>query len=110
MDRIGLFSVHAVVERLDELHGRSVRVIGGLQLGFEGDALWHLPTADRVHGFPYRSSLWVNLDDACQRLGAEVLHRFNGRHVVVTGVIDAFDSGHMGGWPAAILVSAIAKA
>src|SRR5688572_30997 len=59
MDRIGLFSVHEVVEHLDQLHGRSVRVIGVLQLEFEDNSLWHLPNSERVNSFPYRSSLWV---------------------------------------------------
>lgn len=109
MDRIGLFSVHDVIEHLDQMHGRSVRVAGVLQLEFESDALWHMPKSERVDSLPYRSSLWVNLDDGCQSLGAEVLHQFKGRHVIVTGVIDARDSGHMGLWPAGILVSSIAK-
>lgn len=109
MDRIGLFSVHDVIEHLDQMHGRSVRVAGVLQLEFECDCLWHMPKSERVDSLPYRSSLWVHLDAGCQSLGAEALHKFKGRRVVVTGVIDAQDSGHMGLWPAAILVSSVTK-
>ncbi|MEQ1508155.1 MAG: hypothetical protein ABMB14_38350 [Myxococcota bacterium] len=109
MDRSGVFSVHDVVEHLDQLHGTSVRVAGVLQLAFESDALWHMPASERVDSLPYRSGLWVHLDDAVRSLGEAVLHQFEGRRVIVTGVIDAQDAGHMGLWPAAILVSSIAK-
>lgn len=107
--RIGLLSVNEVIERLEELHGKQVRVFGSLTLEFEDHSLWHIPKAERVDSVPYGSSLWVHLEPEVEALGEEKLRRYQGRHVVASGIVDAGDPGHMSLWPGSIRVSALTK-
>ncbi len=102
--------MNEVIENLARFHDRRVRVLGALQLEFEGDSLWHLPKSERVDSISHRSSLWVELDEACRALGPAALRQFEGRRVIATGIVNTNHLGHFDLWPAAILVSSLQKA
>ena len=75
--------------------GRPVRVIGYLNLEFEGNAIY-LHEDDHAHGIN-RNGLWVDFargfrsPSGCDR-----------GYVLVEGIFDARDTGHLGLWSGAI--------
>lgn len=86
-----------VLEQVNALHGRTIWVRGVLCLDFEGRELRD-----------GSSRLWVDL-----RLPENVkdtLKALDGRQVVVRGAVDRDDTGHMGLWPAGLVVDRIIKA
>ncbi len=101
-------TVNDVIAALDSLHGETVRVAGVLQVEFEGNSLWHSPTSERKPG--YGSSLWAESDYAASGRSPGQLREFNGRHVVVTAVVDGQFTGHFGLWPGALQIRAVIKA
>ncbi len=86
-----------VLAQLDALHGRMVWVRGVLSLEFEGRELRD-----------GSCRIWVDLslpEDMKATLGSLV-----GRQVIVRGTVDRDDKGHMGLWPAGLVVDRIVKA
>jgi hypothetical protein len=101
------YSVNEVVASLDDLNGRTVRIACVLDIEFEGDSIWHTPTAERHPG--YASSLWANFD--CDAIGRQPhqLEEFNGRHVVVDATVDKDMQGHFSLWPGSVTIRSMAK-
>jgi hypothetical protein len=84
---ISLVKLLACPERYD---GQFVRVIGYLNLEFEGDALY-------LHKEDYDASiskngLWINIT----RDSAMKAVKYNKKYVIIQGVFDTKDCGHMG--------------
>ncbi len=73
-----------------------VRVVGYLNIGFEGNAIY-LHEEDFKRGLT-TNGLWI---DAKPEMMKE-LEKLRGQYVVVEGVFDPTDSGHMGLFSAAI--------
>lgn len=72
-----------------QFHGKLVRVIGYLRLEFEGNALY-LHREDYMHAIS-RNGIWVNLPLKWPHEKA-----INNKYVIVEGVFDAKNQGHMG--------------
>jgi hypothetical protein len=102
-----VYSVNDVVASLDRLHGQTVRIVCVLTVEFEGDSIWHIPTAERLPD--YGSSLWAEFD--CEAIGClpQRLEEFDGRHVVVTATVDKKMQGHFSLWPGSVTIRSIAK-
>jgi hypothetical protein len=74
----------------DKYHGQEVQLIGYLHLEFEGNGLY-------LHKEDYDNSIIGNviwIDPTPEML--KVIDRINDKYVVVRGVFDAKDHGHMG--------------
>jgi hypothetical protein len=102
-----IYRVNDVIASLNLFHGQTVRIACVLCVEFEGDSIWHTPTAER---FPdYGSSLWARFN--CEAIGCthQQLAEFNGRHVVVTATVDKESQGHLSLWPGSVSITAIAK-
>ena len=108
-------SVNEAIDRVLELNGQVVSVIGKLSLEFEGTCLYHIPRSEwRSNRDPYHSSIWVAFDLAQLQQPHEWLDQFDNRHVLLAGVISApledfGGCGHFSLWPAELRVSAIRK-
>jgi len=76
--------------------GRRVRVVGYLNLEFEGDAIY-LHQEDHAHSI-HSNGLWVGFASDTPRQPA-----CNRRYVLIEGTFSARHTGHMGLWSGAIL-------
>jgi hypothetical protein len=72
----------------EKFHGKFIRVEGFLRLEFEGKALY-LHKEDYANGL-YRNSVWVDLLESKEHM------RLNMRYVLIEGVFNAKDHGHLG--------------
>lgn len=91
-ENVSMVQLIATPEKFD---GKFVRVIGFLTLEFEGDALY-LHREDLVQGLD--NCVWVHRTDVMER-DRKTLNR---HYVVIEGVFDAQDHGHMGMFGGAI--------
>ena len=96
-----IYSVNDVIASLDQFHDQTVRMACVLNVEFEGDSIWHTPTIERLPD--YGSSLWADFDSEFRP------RRLNGRHVVVTAIVDKQMHGHRGLWPGSVVVLSSAK-
>lgn len=101
-------SVNEAIDRLPELAGQHVCVVGILEFEFECSAILHFPKGKRVERSPwvYGSSLWLASGSGSVRLNRQVLAKWSGHRVQVMGVLHGPGAlggcGHMAGWPAEI--------
>ena len=103
-----LLSVNEVIDRADELDGKPVEVMGLLTFEFEDHSLDHFPKAERreiteaVDPPYYQSSIWVAFSTGSIQPNEEVLTRWTGKRVRISGVIRTPKGpggfGHFGGW------------
>lgn len=90
---VSMVQLIATPEKFD---GKFVRVFGFLWLEFEADSLY-LHREDLVQGLT-RNGVWVHRTEAIERDGKKL----NRHYVLIEGVFDAQDHGHMGLWGGAI--------
>ncbi|WP_435008664.1 hypothetical protein P12x_005873 [Tundrisphaera lichenicola] len=107
MDDAHVYKVNEVIALLDRLHGQTIRIAGGLGLGFEGVSIWHIPKSECLPG--YSSSLWADFDLDAIGYSLEQLGKFNARHVVVAATVNRDHQGHFSLWPASVLIRSITK-
>src|SRR5450755_4390302 len=82
---VGMIQLLATPQKFD---GKFIRVDGFLRLEFEGKALY-LHKEDYVNGL-YRNSVWVDLLEDKEHM------RLNMHYVLIEGVFNAKNHGHMG--------------
>ena len=89
-------SIIQLIANPKEYDGKFVRLIGYVNLQFEGDAIF-LHKEDCKRGIT-ANGLWLNVDE-------EVLKhrkRYHHKYMLIEGTFDAKDRGHMGMWPGAV--------
>jgi len=88
-------SVNDAIDRLPELAGQSVSILGWLSLEFEGTSINHIPKSEsRDCGIgTSQSSIWVDFDLTAINPREEWLEQFAGRHVRITGELEAPQDG-----------------
>jgi hypothetical protein len=91
-ENVSMVQLIATSEKWD---GKFVRVIGFLNLEFEGDALY-LHREDLVQSLD--NCVWVHRTDVMERDRKQL----NRHYVVIEGIFDAQDHGHMGMFGGAI--------
>lgn len=115
---INPISVNDAIDRLSELAGQEVVLVGSLALDFEGTCITHIPKNEcrcrDDETCAFRSSIWITFDLTAINQREQWLGQFDGRHVRVTGVLHAPEKefggcGHFSLWPAEITVTAIEK-
>jgi hypothetical protein len=72
----------------EKFHGKFIRVEGFLRLEFEGDALY-LHREDYANGLT-KNAVWVDMPQDGQHT------KLNMHYVLIEGVFDSKDLGHMG--------------
>ena len=86
--KVTMIQLIATPERYD---GQLVRVIGVGNLEFEGDCI-SLSKEDLKYSVG--NSIWIELGE--KALSYEEAQRYNGEYVIIEGVFDKDDCGHMG--------------
>lgn len=109
-------SVNSAIERLSELDGQVICVVGALSLDFEGQCINHIPKAEVASSElgEYASSIWVKFDLEAIGCDHKWLEQFDKRHVRVVGMLrspapEFGGCGHFSLWPAELIVNAIEK-
>ena len=86
-DQVTLLRVLAQPEKYD---GQTIQVIGYLHIEFEGNGLY-LHKEDFDHGI-IGNMIWVNTTEDMQKRLKEI----NDKYVIIRGVFDSKNHGHMG--------------
>jgi hypothetical protein len=107
MDAERIYSVNEIIADLDRLRGSTVRIMGILNIEYEGDSIWHYPRREALTGFA--TSLWARFHHESLGRGRQQLREFNMRHVVVTAVVDPEFPRDSCLWAGCVIVMAISK-
>lgn len=107
MDTDRIYSVNEIIADLDRFRGSTVRIMGILNIEFEGDSILHYPRRETLGGFA--SSLWARFDHEALGRTRQQLREFNWRHVVVTAVVDPEFPRDACLWAGGIIVMSIRK-
>ena len=111
-------TVHELVDRISELHGTLVEVVGLLSFELENQALWHFPKAEQRPApgsgqVVYPSSVWIEFGMGSIEPNKTALTRWNGKRVYVSGFVygprNDCGCGHFGGWPCEIVPYSIER-
>jgi hypothetical protein len=102
-----ILTVNQALGTLSELAETDIRVRGILHYQFEDIAIYHSPSIERKPG--YGSSIWISVGMGALQFDEHVCRALDGKMVIVEGKIFSPDPtfggcGHMGLWPAEMLV------
>lgn len=107
-------TVNETLELLSVYDGRHTEVVGLLAWSFENQSLEHAVRAERgdAQTRATRSEIWLEVDEQTPELDDDLLERWSGKRVVVTGILKSPDPrfggcGHFSLWPAAILIRSV---
>ncbi|MBI1921699.1 MAG: hypothetical protein HYS23_11550 [Geobacter sp.] len=93
-DKIEDVSLINLIATPERYHGRRVRVIGVANFEFEGNALY-LSKADV--NLVTKNAVWLSPDTATLKVTEPTLaHDFNGQYVLVEGLFNMNNHGHLG--------------
>lgn len=114
-----LISVNEAIDRLSELHGKSVEIYGTLSLDFETQCISHAPDSERRRNYKNNrfiedSSIWIDFNSDATGNPDEAFRQYDRQKVVITGILSKpppnYDGcGHFSQWPAEIGVAAIRR-
>jgi len=107
-----ILSVNQALDALDSLVGSGFCVRGVLSFEHEDLAIYHSPASERRGAFASSIWLWLDLDDLASK--EEELQRLHQKAVIVEGkfqkLAPGFGGGHMGLWPAEMVVTRVERA
>ena len=86
VEQVSILQLIVTPERYD---GKRVQVEGFLHLEFEGNVLY-LSENDYIHHL-HKNGLWVTRNSLIN----ERFHKLNSQYVIVIGIFDAANKGHM---------------
>jgi hypothetical protein len=89
-----------LISRPELYHEKPVRVIGFVNLEFEGNGLY-LHEDDWRHSI-YRNGIWIDPPPGIEPDSGGTNAPINRQYVLVEGVFDASNHGHMGMWSGAL--------
>lgn len=93
-------SLIQLIENPEEYHGKLVRVIGVSRIEFESDGIWF--TKEHYDQNVYMNSLWMEPDYDSLGVTRQQLEQFNGKYVLVEGVFNKNNHGHLGMYSGAL--------
>ena len=93
-------SLMQLIMNPEEYHGKLVRVIGVSRIEFEGDSIWF--TKEHYKHNVYINSLWIDPDYDALGDTRQQLEQLNGKYVLIEGVFNKDNHGHMGMYSGAI--------
>ena len=87
-------SLIQLIANPDKYHGELVRVIGVVKIEFEGNQIF---TSKEHYEYSIsKNALWINLNSDCLGVSKEELKKYNGQYVLIEGIFDKNNTGHMG--------------
>lgn len=106
---MNIYSVNKAVDDIDLLDGKSIYLEGSLSFKFENVSINHHVHSE-AKDREYQSSIWLQAD-AILQFDRRVMEKWSGKKVLVEGTLvkpdPVFGAGHMGLWPATIVVTDI---
>jgi len=87
-------SLVALIANPDVYDGKHIRVVGIVHVGFECDALY-FSSEDYKMGIT-KNAVYLELTQMPIDVPYDELKKLNGRYVVIEGVFDSKEKGHMG--------------
>ena len=93
-------SLMQLIVNPEKYHGELVRVIGVSRIEFEGDGIWF--TKEHYEHNVNMNSLWIEPDYDALGATRQQLEQFNGKYVLIEGVFDKDNHGHLGMYNGAI--------
>jgi hypothetical protein len=99
-NKVESVSLMQLIVNPEEYHGKPVRVIGVSCIEFEGDAIWF--AKEHYEHFVYMNALWIEPDYDALGATRQQLEQFNGKYVLIEGVFNKDNHGHMGMYSGAI--------
>lgn len=92
--KVTTVSLIQLIANPDKYHGKPVRVIGVARIEFEGNGIWF--TKEHYKHRVYKNSLWIEPDYKALGATPKQLKEFNGKYVLMEGIFNKDDKGHMG--------------
>jgi hypothetical protein len=93
-------SLMQLIVNPEKYHGKLVRVIGVSSIEFEGDGIWF--TKEHYELNVYMNSLWIEPNYDALGATRQQLEQFNGKYVLIEGVFNKDNHGHLGMYGGAI--------
>jgi len=87
-------SLMQLIVNPEKYHGKLVRVIGVSRIEFEGNGIWF--TKEHYKHRIYKNSLWIVPDYRALDATQQQLEAYNGKYVLMEGIFNKDDHGHMG--------------
>jgi hypothetical protein len=87
-------SLIQLIANPEKYNGKLVRVIGVTNIGFEVNAIY---TSKEHHKYGVtKNSLWISPDTKALGVKEDQLTKYNGKYVLIEGIFNKDDTGHMG--------------
>ena len=86
-------SIVSLIANPDRYHGKYVRVIGAINLEFEGNSIC-IHKDDVVERIS-KNCLWLTLNEKLLAVNTLKLRKYNGKYVLLEGVFNAKNAGHL---------------
>ncbi len=93
-------SLFQVLSNPERFHGKPVRLWGFLRVRFEGTGIY--VTSEDANYVVNRNGLWVSFEGGSWKECGIRPERFDRRHVLIEGIFDKDDHGHLDAWSGAI--------
>ena len=92
--KVESISLMQLIVNPEKHHGKLVRVIGTSRIEFEGNSIWFTKEHDK-HRI-YKNAPWIDPDYQVLQATPQQLEKFNGKYILMEGVCNKDDRGHMG--------------
>jgi len=92
--KIKSVSLMELIVNPKKYHGKLVRVIAVSRIEFEGNGLWL--TKEHYKYRVYKNSLWLIPDYQALKSTRSQLAKYNGKYVLIEGIFNKDNRGHMG--------------
>lgn len=93
-------SMMKLIVNPEKYHGELVRIIGVSRIEFEGDGVWF--TKEHFNHSILKNSLWIEPDYNALGATRQQLEQFNGKYVLMEGVFNKDNHGHLGMYSGAL--------
>ena len=92
-DPIGVSLINLIATP-DKYHGKIIRVIGVTRIEFEGDSIYL--SKEHLENRAIKNAIWINPNYKAIGKTEKELAEFNGQYVLVEGVFNKNNNGHLG--------------
>ncbi len=87
-------SLMQLIVNPEKYHRKLIRVIAVSRIEFEGNGLWL--TKEHCKYRVYKNSLWLTPDWQALKMTPRQLAKYNGKYVIIEGIFNKDNRGHMG--------------
>jgi hypothetical protein len=99
-DRLVEVSMVQLIANPENWHNQAVRLSGFMHVHFEGTGIYL--SREHANYLNSRNGLWVSFDSGDWSAHGMIPQQFDRKHVLIEGIFDRDDHGHMGAWAGAV--------